>query len=81
MEFLGTILLGFMGLGSLDIILVFGSIVFFILMIWCVVNILGDASINTTMKTVWIVALIFVPIFPVLGYFYYRRSRRQLLVK
>jgi hypothetical protein len=67
-----------LGLGNQELFLISCSIIFFAVTIWSIIDLISNSDYSTLMKLLWIVAILFFPVFGTLFYLYYGRSTKHL---
>jgi hypothetical protein len=66
------------GLGNMELVLIACSIIYFGFMVWAFIDVLQNKTILTVMKAIWILAILFTPVFGMLAYLYLGRSKAHL---
>jgi hypothetical protein len=66
------------GLGNQELFLISCLILFYAFVIWAIIDLMSNSDYSTLAKLIWMVAILFLPVFGTLFYLYYGRSKKHL---
>ncbi|WP_409014315.1 PLD nuclease N-terminal domain-containing protein [Dyadobacter sp. CY326] len=66
------------GLGNQEVFLISCFILFFAFVVWAIIDLMSNSDYSALAKLIWMVAILFLPVFGTLFYLYYGRSEKHL---